>query len=474
MSGASGASGAGGASGRDTGARSYRIRFFVEDDELIGARWWNEAFRARAGVRRRNLVLWVGGGGALALGVVPAVLRALIDDDDDDMESAVDALELQRQRGWNVGQEGARLTVAGASAVDTDGGGDWRMHLPLLAEALAPASPSLRPYFVPTLFQSVAPAAPGSAALREALAPVHTPEMDVAFDKGAALGGLLREVGTPPTVAVVLDLPGPEAVAAAAALAPQMTPVFGFDNWPHPLGVVPAQQTLGAALYHAPALLRAAQSRPAVAPPLFVLDDARLSPYRDDATQFDNRYVARLPSAASLAGLKVSRLLYVLPAGAAPQELDDLNDDLVAYRDGGIDVRLLSFGDLEAGDVVVPDAGAAVRPATTATTYHRHYYWGGSPMAHHDFWWSYGWYRPAPQPPPGRRPAAPASVAYRPAARSTIFSSRSIGGAAGVGKQKPSGFGRVSVRTSRATGALTGVAAGRSGSFGRSRSSWSG
>jgi hypothetical protein len=45
--------------------------------------------------------------------------------------------------------------------------------------------------------------------------------------------------------------------------------------------------------------------------------------------------------------------------------------------------------------------------------------------------------------------------------------------AAGVGKQKPSGFGRVSVRMN-SSGRLTAVGNRRSGSFGRSRSSYSG
>ena len=64
--------------------------------------------------------------------------------------------------------------------------------------------------------------------------------MALAHRRGEAL--LLaahREGACRTDVALVLDLPGPEAVAVAAALAPCFDPVFVFDNWPHPLGVVP-------------------------------------------------------------------------------------------------------------------------------------------------------------------------------------------------------------------------------------------
>jgi hypothetical protein len=61
--------------------------------------------------------------------------------------------------------------------------------------------------------------------------------------------------------------------------------------------------------------------------------------------------------------------------------------------------------------------------------------------------------------------------AYRPTFRPTMFASRTLGGAAGFGKQKPSGFGRVSVRMSGGRVSSFGGSSRRSGSFGRSRSS---
>jgi hypothetical protein len=54
-----------------------------------------------------------------------------------------------------------------------------------------------------------------------------------------------------------------------------------------------------------------------------------------------------------------------------------------------------------------------------------------------------------------------------------MFSTRMVGGIAGIGKTKPTGFGRISIRTARGTGAIS-VGRGRSGSFGRGSSSYFG
>jgi hypothetical protein len=106
--------------------------------------------------------------------------------------------------------------------------------------------------------------------------------------------------------------------------------------------------------------------------------------------------------------------------------------------------------------------------STNRTTY----YYGGHPMFVPIFWGSYGWYAPvrsygaapAHRTPPGHARGAH----YRPTPRPTVFSGRTVGaGRGGVGRQKPSGFGRVSVASSRATGRVVGAPYGRSGSFGR-------
>jgi hypothetical protein len=173
--------------------------------------------------------------------------------------------------------------------------------------------------------------------------------------------------------------------------------------------------------------------------------------------------VVNLPSAAQLRALGVGHLLYVRPSGQALQELDDLNDDFVALERDGIPVRAVGLDDFDRPAV---DAGVGAGVASTR------YYYGGHPQVHAWFWSYHGW-GPAPAfRAGGPRPVMPAQLAsrplYRPSPRPTIFSSRAIGGGSGIGKQKPSGFGRVSVRSSG-----DGFSA-RSGSFGRSRSSSSG
>src|SRR3989442_1617906 len=102
-----------------------------------------------------------------------------------------------------------------------------------------------------------------------------------------------------------LDPAGPIGGAGAAGMAPGFEPVFIFDNWPHPLGVVASHLTLGSVLYHRPGFLRARSARAVPAPPVFVLDRNRLAHYTDQDTQFANRYVARLPTAENLAALGI-------------------------------------------------------------------------------------------------------------------------------------------------------------------------
>ena len=258
-------------------------------------------------------------------------------------------------------------------------------------------------------------------------------------------------------------------------MATGFEPVFTFDNWPHPLGVVPSHVTLGAVLWQRPVFLKARGERKAPAPPVFVLDRRRLAHYTDEDSQFDNRYVAKLPTAANLRSLGIRHVLYVPPTSSDLRELDDLNDDFVAFADASLDVKILPLTDLDR-------PAAAGAPAASRGAPAAHYY-GGSPHTHLLFWNTYGWHtpralpqRPTPGPPapsPARSlpPTVSRGAMYRPAPRPTIFSARRTGGGPGIGKQKPSGFGVVSVRTSKSTGRISGVRTGRTGSFGRAGSS---
>lgn len=469
----------------------FWLQFSANRADLVGARWWNEAAKSGgpgglaaallrgSSLQRRDLVQWALVFGTVGLGAAALYgLSNLTGSDDLDDAEIREALELQRREGWDVGGGQARLFLSNATAFDADGGSAWKENVADLATALAPPL-RLRPFYVSTLFQALT-----QPSLRAQMEPVHSTAADVTYQRATALGELFDQ-GDSSDLALILDLPGEDTVAAAAALSERFWPVFDFGNWPHPRGVVPSHLTLGAALYYSPRFRKSASRLSLNRPPMFVLDANRLNPYGDDPERFDNRYLAQLPSVDNLRALGIRRMMYVRPQGASTTELDDLNDDFVAFEDAGIGVRFVSLGDFTRE----PGAGGTA------------YYWGGSPATHILFWPSYGRVLPfpagpAPLPAPGARGLPPGdrstttslprttrfeprpSVEYRPTRRDTIFSSRTIGGSSGIGKQKPSGFGMVSVRRDGATGAPRAVgdarAVGRSGSFGRYSGSYSG
>ena len=453
--------------------RPFSRKAYFDGEDLVGARWWQQSLLLRpdpVGRRTALKALLVVGGSAAAFGLV-AALR--LGDEDEHRDITMDALDLQKREGWNVGQPPA-LRFSRPVLVDVGGTADWRSALDGLSAEMAPAQAALAPYYVPTLFQSLA-----APSLRQEMRAMPAAQGDEDVRRGEAIVSLFRAVDTPADTAVILDLNGPESVAVAAGMAQAFDPVFVFDNWPHPLGVVPSHETLGSVLFYRPLLVRGRGSRQAPAPPVFVLDRRRLSRYVDEDSQFDNRYVAKLPTGANLKALGVQHLLYVVPGPSDLRELDDLNDDFVAFAESGIDVKAMALTDLSAAP---PDAAPRTPgPAPGRTTAH---YYGGSPHTHLFFWSTYGWHTPRTVAPPARSgarapalppPRPPANVsngaAYKPVQRPTIFSARRTGLGAGVGKQKPSGFGVVSVRASKSTGRITGVRTGRSGSFGRGFSS---
>jgi hypothetical protein len=412
----------------------------------------------------------------------------------DEVDASAEALELQRKEGWDVGEPGGSLAFTDQVAQDADGLDTWRAALDDLPAVMAPLGAAWQPFAVSTLAQVLAQ--PASARLRAAMRPIHSTAMDAAYGRGLALRGLFESVGWPKDTAIVVDLPGPDAVAVAAALSDKFDPVFTFDNWPHPLGVVKSHLTLGALLFHAPQLRKNRAVRTPGEAPAFVLDRNRLAPYKDEPGQFDNRYLAKLPSPAVLKAQGIKHILYVTPDERQLKELDDLNEEMVAFDRAGVDVKIVPLTEFKEESPADQAASAALLAndkkggaagaggTTTQTVVHRHYYYGGSPgFAYYYFWSAYMWYPaprvmvmpgrsggfrgPAPTPPP--RPM-PGGAGFRPSPRPTMFSSRTVGGvASGVGKQKPSGFGRVSYKASPATGRFVGGHFARSGSFGRAR-----
>jgi hypothetical protein len=430
--------------------------------------------------------------------------------DDDDVDSESDTLDLQRKEGWNVGSQDKTLTFPDKQVADSTGSTAWKDYTKpdTLLKAWQPSSNNAKwqPYYVPTLIQALS-----QDSLRNVITPICTPAMREAYSRGLGMREVLKTCENPAATMIISDIPGPESVAFAAAIADLAEPIISFDNFPHPLGVVPSHETLAALIYYAKEVSEKAAKRPQNPAAMMVVDANRLAKYVDADSQFDNRYMAKMPTAENLASLGISAVVYGMPNENQKTELDDLNDDFVAYQEKNISVEMLPLTRFQ------PSTANATNGGTTATAsvqavppnnaqqnlqqqnqqvqnqqqmnaqaqpgYNPQaaagyavysppvYYYGGGPMYSPWFFYhypSYTYYRTMPAMT--RLPATTYSrTSYAPVRRPTMFSGTSIGGnRSGIGKQRPSGFGRVSVRTSASTGRLSGIRSGRSGSFGRS------
>jgi hypothetical protein len=453
---------------------------FLDKPGIVGARWWQRSLEAPPDLlsrRRAVQAIVIAGGALLVLGVGLAVAGAA--SSSDYRTEARNALDMQKEFGWSFGATAEPLTFDGESTRPFE-----RSALERLADDLRPARKEHAPFYVPTLFQSPA-ALPRNAPkedttppipLTTALVPISTPAMNVAYRRGKALAALFND--TLARALLVVDLPGPEAVAFAAGAASAFDPVFALDNWPHPRGVVPAHQTLAAAAYYQPLFARRAASLeggsrgkpPGSSLPLLVLDRRRLDAYTDDASQFDNRYAAHLPGAAAVKLLGIQHVLYVAPNGT-DKELDDLNDDLVLYAKAGLDVKLLG------ADAFGVDARDGAGPPSGPDDERPHYYYGSSLGSNGWFWHDYPWVKLPARPrgvgpatmgdtpkPPVPPATAMAGTSYVLAARATPFSTGA----------RPSGFGTVPIVVSIATGAVLGAKLFRSGSWNRSAGGFGG
>lgn len=432
----------------------------IDKPGIIGARWWQESIATEI-PRRKAMTTFLALGGALA-GVAAVGLLiskasksssssgGLFSSDPDYQFQTRTSLDMQKEYGWNFGATGDALTFDGQSFVPFD-----RKALEIIATDLAPSSAVYTPYWSPTLFQSpiampksTPPGDPEASAfkpLKDVLVPISTPAMTTAFGQGKALADTLaQQPGKIKDLGIIVDMPGPLAVAFAAGMANRFDPVFLFDNWPHPHGVVPAHLTLAAAVYYQP-LFAKAKSEPARAgkvPPVFVLDRARLSTYVDDATQFDNRYTAKMPTTANLKAMGVAKLLYVGPNAIDRFELDDLVDDFVTYSTSGAIFHVCPAMAFESsGDAF--------------------FYGGGGPSTSSAFWTH--WDQPSQRTPNEVQ-------TYVPKPRATPYSSATPS-SPGTAHPRPAGFGTVPVAIAVGTGVILGAKAARSGSWNRTTSS---
>ena len=478
----------------------------VDKPGIAGARWWHDSLADQAAqIARRDAIRNILIAGAVIAGF-GAMLTMCIKSaatgssgtpgtpgtpaplPDDYASIRKTSLEMQKAYGWSFGAIGEPLVFDGVTTKPFQPGA-----LRSLATDLAPTQRSLKRYFQQTLFDSpdAVPSAlakldpdeaTGFQPLAGSVQPIFTPAMDAAYGCGKSLASLfasLREKKLTPAsakAALIVDLPGPEAVAFAAGAASVFDPVFLFDNWPHPRGVVRAQETLSAAAYYQPLFAEARRKVGAdeVRPAMFVLDRRRLTAYTDDAAQFDNRYVAKLPlSAAEMRALGADHVLYVLPPHTGAQvELDDLNDELVTYAAGGVDVKALELDTFAVDPTGAAAAGARTNESDQLVADSGFVYYGGTRGSHHAFFVDYPWAKPAR--PATTRPASNSGKSFTPVARTTPYSGGGIA-ARSVTKTTPTSFGTVPVVIAVGTGIIIGSRFSRSGSWNRaSGSSWGG
>ncbi|MBK9706540.1 MAG: hypothetical protein IPO77_05950 [Acidobacteria bacterium] len=397
---------------------------------------------------------------------------------DDDSEISADSLELQKKEGWNVGSTDKLLVFnEGLSAIDSVQKTWSGLDPNYLISIYQPRSSALQPFFVPTLIQSLA-----QPSLNAQIRPINTALMNDCYQRTEGLRNLLSQTADAGQSLIVCDLPGPASVAVGAAMSDIAQVIPAFDNWPHPLGVVRSHETLGAMVYYAHEIEQKKSGLPDNAPMMILLDSNRLTPYTNQDNQFDNRYLAKLPTADQLKQRGIKQVLYLVKDQLQTEELDDLNEEFVDWQKNGLATRMLRLSDFKPFDEpVIASKGSSAGATGDSTQVHRHYYYGGSPYSH---WWFYSHYyystprqvvvvqggRSVPLPRPSTAPSfSPPS--YRPVTRPTIFSAARVGSSSGIGKTRPSGFGRTSVRVAQ-NGRVTGTRPGRSGSYGRSGGSW--
>ena len=314
----------------------------------------------------------------------------------------------------------------------------WANSLEHLADDLSPTRADLKPWMVRSLLDVPRELARSGSATGGAtggwLKPRCSPADRAAYAQGQRLAHTLKEIGADRQLAVILDLPGPTAIAVATALARNFDPVFTFENLPHPAGVVPSAQTLAAAVYWRPQLVAAREARKAAAvaaasaagtaeeslPPVFVLEGDRLAAYANEVERFDNRSQVRLPDAAALRALGVTRVLYVRQRRGEVAEADDLNATFLALAAGDINVKHLALDTLDRSEDQVekdqvekdqveksPAPSSAAQSSTNSSAW---------------FWHQYAWYRPV-----GRQWTDPSDpdARYRTSLRPTQFSGTS-------------------------------------------------
>ena len=405
--------------------------------------WW------QASINRRDTA---------KLGAGVAIVASLAGCSDGSKIAELDSLEAQKKGGWDVGDKNIPLLyVSGSKTVDVKGQPLDKSAKALLA-ATTPKEVEHQKLAMPTLIQSLE-----DVRLASQIRGVSTSATDKTHAQAQGLGSLFSSVEDKKGTLVVVDVPGAHVAAAAAGMAAFVDPIFILDNWPHPKGVVPSHETLGGLLYYKSELAEKKAARKGDETPAIFLDANRLARGKDPgAKEFDNRYFVDLPDADALKKLGVKSVLYVTQQ-RQKDEADDLNDTFADYKDAGLNVSSVGLADFQQGEAPEegdPSGGYYYSGSREHHTYFYRHYPFFVPIFYGRYGWGRGYARSAPT-----RTRAPS---YAPARRQTKFSGRRTGGTAGVGRTKPSGFGRTSARVSK-SGKIMGTRTGSTSRF-RSRS----
>lgn len=265
-----------------------------------------------------------------------------------------------------VGTPGAR------DVADSDGFARFTTAEALHDLWAPPAGSPWAPFHAVTLFAAVerglsAPFPTGVEAARALAAPLAGTPLDP-----DAAGAAEAEDAAPDWLAedtlVIVDLPGPVAVAAATGLVRRgAQPVCTFDNWPHGAGLLKPERVLAQLLHYAVVVEAAKATMTPTAPPVWVCDRDRLDGREPVPTDFDNRYYlddSLLPGTQYLRAHGVTRVVAVL--GVGPDN-PTLAADLGAWLgDRAKDGIAILRGVVHGGAVhVEPWEPPAVSPPTT-------------------------------------------------------------------------------------------------------------
>jgi hypothetical protein len=139
---------------------------------------------------------------------------------------------------------------------------------------------------------------------------------------------------------LIIDLPGPRSVALGASLALSGCDlVCTFNNWPHPKGVLRAQDTLGALLRYAGWLRDERVASPTPGPVAWLCDMGRMGQRIGAPGDFDNRYYLEeslFPGPKYLREQGISRVVLV---DERPTLMNtDVAVQLFAYQKEGIEI----------------------------------------------------------------------------------------------------------------------------------------